>query len=79
MSDQVADPVSQQVGQRLRDVRTEKQFSMADVATLTGNEFKPSILGAYERGERVISVPRLVRLAEVYGTRPQFLLTGIAA
>jgi transcriptional regulator with XRE-family HTH domain len=29
-------------------------------------EFKASVLGAYERGERAISVPRLLRLAEIY-------------
>jgi transcriptional regulator with XRE-family HTH domain len=29
-------------------------------------EFKASVLGAYERGERAISVPRLLRLGEIY-------------
>jgi transcriptional regulator with XRE-family HTH domain len=29
-------------------------------------EFKASVLGAYERGERAISVPRLMRLSEIY-------------
>jgi transcriptional regulator with XRE-family HTH domain len=29
-------------------------------------EFKASVLGAYERGERAISVPRLLRLSEIY-------------
>lgn len=29
-------------------------------------EFKASVLGAYERGERAISVPRLLRLADIY-------------
>ena len=29
-------------------------------------EFKASVLGAYERGERAISVPRLQRLARFY-------------
>ena len=32
----------------------------------SGQEFKASVLGAYERGERAISVPRLQRLAELY-------------
>jgi transcriptional regulator with XRE-family HTH domain len=30
------------------------------------SEFKASVLGAYERGERAVSVPRLHRLAEFY-------------
>ena len=33
-----------------------------------------SVLGSYERGERVISVPRLRRLAEIYGTTMDDLL-----
>jgi transcriptional regulator with XRE-family HTH domain len=37
-------------------------------------EFKASVLGAYERGERAISVPRLMRLAEVYDVPPDTLL-----
>ena len=37
-------------------------------------EFKASVLGAYERGERAISVPRLMRLAEVYDVPADTLL-----
>ena len=33
----------------------------------SGEEFKASVLGAYERGERAISVARLQRLARFYG------------
>jgi len=36
------------------------------VETRSNNEFKASVLGAYERGERAISVPRLERLAKFY-------------
>lgn len=37
-------------------------------------EFKASVLGAYERGERSISVPRLERLAKFYGVPVDHLL-----
>jgi transcriptional regulator with XRE-family HTH domain len=37
-----------------------------DVEARSTLEFKASVLGAYERGERAISVPRLLRLAEIY-------------
>jgi transcriptional regulator with XRE-family HTH domain len=47
---------------------------LSDVETLTGGEFKASVVGAYERGERAISVQRLVRVAEVYGMSPPDLL-----
>lgn len=39
---------------------------MGEVEELTRGEFKASVVGAYERGERAISVQRFVRLAEVY-------------
>jgi len=50
------------------------RLSLAEVAERSGNEFKASSLGAYERGDREISVRRLQRLAEVYGVRPDALL-----
>lgn len=42
-------------------------MSLTEVEALTNQEFKASVLGAYERGERAMSVQRLVRLASVYG------------
>lgn len=39
---------------------------MQDVQRLTNGEFKAAVLGAYERGERSLSVPRLHRLAEFF-------------
>ncbi len=54
------------VGDRLRSIRRQKGLSLHDVEARSGTEFKASVLGAYERGERAISVPRLLRLAELY-------------
>jgi transcriptional regulator with XRE-family HTH domain len=54
------------VGQRLRRIRRQKGLSLQDVEALSGQEFKASVVGAYERGERIISVPRLQRLAALY-------------
>ena len=54
------------VGERLRAIRRQKGLSLHDVEARSGQEFKASVLGAYERGERAISVPRLLRLAELY-------------
>lgn len=47
---------------------------MGDVESHTDGEFKASVVGAYERGERAISVQRFVNLAEIYGTPPSDLL-----
>jgi len=54
------------VGGRLRAIRRQKHLSLQDVEAASEQEFKASVLGAYERGERAISVPRLQRLARFY-------------
>jgi transcriptional regulator with XRE-family HTH domain len=62
------------LGQRLRAARRQRGWSLGDVETQTDGEFKASVVGAYERGERAISVQRYVALAETYGTSPSDLL-----
>ncbi len=57
---------SRRVGERLRAIRRQKRLSLHDVEASSDSEFKASVLGAYERGERSISVPRLQRLANFY-------------
>jgi transcriptional regulator with XRE-family HTH domain len=54
------------VGRRLRSIRRQRGFSLQDVQTLSDGEFKAAVLGAYERGERSLSVPRLQRLSGYY-------------
>jgi transcriptional regulator with XRE-family HTH domain len=62
------------VGARLRAIRKQKRFSLQDVEASSEQEFKASVLGAYERGERAISVPRLQRLARFYNVPVDQLL-----
>jgi len=57
---------SGRIGERLRAIRRQKGLSLHDVEARSDHEFKASVLGAYERGERAISVPRLLRLGEIY-------------
>jgi transcriptional regulator with XRE-family HTH domain len=54
------------LGARIRAVRKQKRLSLQDVEALSDQEFKASVLGAYERGQRRIAVPRLQRLAQLY-------------
>ncbi len=54
------------VGSRLRAVRKQMRLSLQAVEAMSDQEFKASVLGAYERGDRAISVPRLQRLAKLY-------------
>lgn len=62
------------VGERLRNIRMQKGLSLHDAEEQSTKEFKASVLGAYERGERSISVPRLQRLARFYGVPVDHLL-----
>ena len=62
------------VGERLRQIRQQKKLSLSEVESSTNQEFKASVMGAYERGERMISVPRLERLAHFYGVTVDQLL-----
>lgn len=65
---------SQQVGERLRVIRKQKRLSLQEVEAQSAQEFKASVLGAYERGERALSVPRLDRLAQFYSVPIEQLL-----
>src|SRR5256885_7005383 len=65
---------AQKVGERLRAVRKQKRLSLQAVEAESSFEFKASVLGAYERGERTISVPRLQRLARFYNVPVDQLL-----
>ncbi len=60
------DDYSIRLGERIRVIRRQKRLSLQDVEARSEAEFKASVLGAYERGERAVSVPRLHRLAEFY-------------
>src|SRR6516162_6041617 len=62
------------VGDRLRNLRRQQSLSLLAVEEASGREFKASVLGAYERGERIISVLRLQRLAQLYGVPVDQLL-----
>jgi transcriptional regulator with XRE-family HTH domain len=62
------------VGERLRAIRRQKRLSLQEVEAASNQEFKASVLGAYERGERAISVPRLQRLARFYSVPVDQLL-----
>lgn len=58
---------NERVGERLRSIRRQRGYSLQDVQRVSEGEFKAAVLGAYERGERSLSVPRLHRLAGYYG------------
>jgi transcriptional regulator with XRE-family HTH domain len=54
------------LGERLRRVRQQQGLSLHDVEERSGGRLKASVVGAYERGERAVSITRLQVLAEFY-------------
>jgi transcriptional regulator with XRE-family HTH domain len=74
VSEEMPTTYARRVGERLRNVRRQQRLSLQAVEASSGQEFKASVLGAYERGERAISVPRLQRLAKFYNVPVDQLL-----
>ena len=74
MSDEMPLSYARAVGDRLRNLRRQQSLSLLAVEEASGREFKASVLGAYECGERIISVLRLQRLAQLYGVPVDQLL-----
>ena len=73
-NDEIGAAYARLVGERLRSIRLQKNMSLGDVEQRSNQEFKASVLGAYERGERAVSVSRLERLARVYDVGVEQLL-----
>jgi len=74
VSEEMSASYARRVGERLRNVRKQQHLSLQAVEAASDEEFKASVLGAYERGERAISVPRLQRLAAFYNVPVDQLL-----
>ncbi len=55
------------LGRRLREVRLQRGLSLSGVESASNGVWKASVVGSYERGDRTITVPRLIALAEFYG------------
>jgi transcriptional regulator with XRE-family HTH domain len=54
------------LGERLRHVRLQQHRSLQEVEQLSGGQLRASVVGAYERGERAVSIRRLEQLATFY-------------
>ncbi len=54
------------VGQRLRAIRQAQGLSLAEVESRSDGQWSASAVGAYERGFRTLSLPRLKALADYY-------------
>lgn len=71
---EMSDPVSRDVGRRLRAIRRQQGLSLDDVEERSGGKWSSSAIGAYERGYRTLTVERLRALADFYGVPISILL-----
>ncbi|MGB3053592.1 MAG: helix-turn-helix domain-containing protein, partial [Acidimicrobiales bacterium] len=60
------DGFTRAVGQRLRAIRQAQGLSLAEVEVRSEGKWSASAVGAYERGFRTLSLPRLQALADFY-------------
>lgn len=67
------------IGAHLRDVRKARGLSLKELEERTEGRYKASVVGAYERGERIISAPRLLALAQFYGVDIASLFPPVSA
>jgi transcriptional regulator with XRE-family HTH domain len=57
---------ARELGDRLRRIRVQKGMSLQDVQQTSGGKWKAAVVGAYERGDRNVTVARLSELAGFY-------------
>lgn len=66
-----------EIGRSLRRARQTRGLTLRQVAGLSQNRFKATSVAGYERGERTISVERLLDLCDVYGISASALVGEI--
>jgi transcriptional regulator with XRE-family HTH domain len=66
--------VTLEVGRRLRALRKARHLSLDDVERHSSGRWSASAIGAYERGFRTLSLPRLHELAAFYDVPVSVLL-----
>jgi transcriptional regulator with XRE-family HTH domain len=60
------DLYARNVGAGLRRIRLQKGMSLQDVQAASHGVWKAAVVGAYERGDRNVTIARLAELAEFY-------------
>ncbi|MGI8407057.1 MAG: transcriptional regulator [Actinomycetota bacterium] len=55
------------LGASLRNIRVQKNLSLQDVQQSSAGKWKAAVIGAYERGDRNVTVTKLSDLAAFYG------------
>lgn len=70
----MGDDYSKALGECLRKIRVQKGMSLQDVQAASDGKWKAAVVGAYERGDRNVTVARLSELSNFYGVPVSELL-----
>lgn len=67
-------PTPASVASRIRSIRRERGWSLADVEKISKGSLKAVVLGSYERGDRSLSINRAIEIARLYSIPLHHLL-----
>jgi len=70
--------VEQVCAMRLRELRRSRGLTLDKCEAMSGGAIKAVVLGSYERGNRAISLARLVQLGDFFEVPLEYFLTPIA-
>lgn len=62
------------IAHRIRSLRKERGWSLAEIERLSRGKIKAIVLGSYERGDRTLSIKRAIELADFFGVPLTHLL-----
>lgn len=69
-------PTAKSVAERIRALRRERGWSLADVERLSRGSLKAVVLGSYERGDRTLSLNRAIEIANIFSIPITHLLAA---
>jgi transcriptional regulator with XRE-family HTH domain len=67
-------PTTKSIAERIRSIRQNKGWSLADVEARSKGKMKVATLGSYERCERAVSLERAIELADIFGVPLTYLI-----
>lgn len=69
-------PDAQSIARRIRNLRHERGWSLADVEKLSRGSIKAAVLGSYERCDRTMNLNRAIELAHLFSVPLAHLLSA---
>lgn len=69
-------PSPQSIADRIRRLRQERGWSLADVERLSRGSLKAVVLGSYERGDRALTLKRAIEIAQLFSVPLHHLLAA---